>query len=87
MRGLHTRELMSNFALFRCYSLLKVFGEMNMPGIDEGVKEALLQKTGFKGVSNTVKRNRSLSVTSFGRNTRRRSSVKPMTSNRLDVPV
>jgi len=80
-------ELYRQFLRLPDGAVVEVFGEMNMPGIDEGVKEALLQKTGFKGVSNTVKRNRSLSVSSFGRNTRRRSSAKPMTSNRLDVPV
>ena len=58
-----------------------------MPGIDEGVKEALLQRTGFKGVSNTIKRSRSLSITSSGSNMGRKSSLKRMSSNRLDVPV
>ena len=58
-----------------------------MPGIDEGVKQALLQRTGFKGVSNTVKRSRSLSVSSMGSNMGRKSSLRRMSSNRLDVPV
>ena len=58
-----------------------------MPGIDEGVKQALLQRTGFKGVSNTVKRSRSLSVSSMGSNMGRKNSLRRMSSNRLDVPV
>ena len=58
-----------------------------MPGMDEGVKEALLQRTGFKGVSNTIRRSRSLSVSSMGSNLGRKSSLKRMPSNTLDVPV
>ena len=62
-----------------------------MPGIDEGVKQALMKRTGFKGVSNTVRRSRSLSVSSMassaggGRN--RKAPLRRTSSNRLDIPV
>ena len=82
----------SSDVIVQSRNLFQVFGEMNMPGIDEGVKQALMKRTGFKGVSNTVRRSRSLSVSSVassagggGRN--RKAPLRRTSSNRLDIPV
>lgn len=41
------RELHRHFLRLPGGAIVEVFGEMNVPGIDEGIKQALLKKTGF----------------------------------------
>ncbi len=68
-----------------------------MPGIDEGVKQALMKRTGFQGTSAVVRRSRSLSVSSVAssygekdpaeKNPGEKDRLRRTSSNRLDVPV
>ena len=45
------RELYRHFLRLPGGAIVEVFGEMNIPGIDEGIKQALLKKTGFQAMS------------------------------------
>lgn len=84
------RELYRHFLRLPDGAIVEVFGEMNIPGIDEGVKQALIKRTTFQTTSNDGLRKRSSrasSASSFGKQHFDLSaSANPITSDRLIVP-
>ena len=47
------RELYRHFLKLPDGAIVEVFGEMNIPGIDEGVKQALIKRTTFQSTNNS----------------------------------
>ena len=50
------RELYRHFLKLPDGGIVEVFGEMNIPGMDEGVKQALIQRTQFQSMDSIRKR-------------------------------
>lgn len=53
------RELYRHFLKLPDGAIVEVFGEMNIPGIDEGVKQALIKRTTFQTMNNNNDKNSS----------------------------
>ncbi|XP_057308593.1 uncharacterized protein LOC130646936 [Hydractinia symbiolongicarpus] len=81
------RELYRHFLKLPDGAIVEVFGEMNIPGIDEGVKQALIKRTTFQTMTGDGARKRRPSRGSSTSSVPRDEPGRKSSGSFLDVPA